>query len=356
MNPCGTFDRRYYEERTIVRTKTQWILLLLFIAILLVLPYLVDSFWLSTLNRTFIILIAVLGLNIVLGYCGQISLAQAAFMAVGAYACTILMQHSIPFLVAMPCAALICSVMGIIFGAPSLRVKGFYLVLSTLAAHFIIVFLILRPLDPITNGFNGLLTVRANIAGLVFNTDFKLYYLIFACAAIMLFFNANLARTKIGRAFVAIRDNDLAAEVMGINVFYYKLLAFAISAFYAGIAGSLFAVFQRTVHPDYFTLGDSIWYIAVVLVGGLGTMMGAILGTIFMQSLKVGLTISTPFLEANLPFLHGQTWAALLAISVGLVIVLFLIFEPRGLDHRWVMIKNWYRQWPFSSSLLSGRR
>jgi branched-chain amino acid transport system permease protein len=189
----------------------------------------------------------------------------------------------------------------------------------------------------------------ASIGGLVFRSEASQFYLIMIIAALCTFFAKNLARTKVGRAFVAIRDNDLAAEVMGVNLFYYKMLAFFIGCFFAGIAGALLAHWTGSLNTEQFSLTESILYIGMIIIGGLGTTIGPILGVIFIRVLQQLLTMEfAPFLEKSFTMLPAGFASGITPMLFGLVIVLFLILEPRGIAHRWALFKAAYRLWPFS--------
>jgi branched-chain amino acid transport system permease protein len=347
--PCGTYDESYAKDMAIVRTRLQWIILVVGLIFLLSLPLFLGGRWLNLLNLIGISLIAVHGLNILTGYCGQISLGQAAFMAVGAYTSGVLTAKlGFPFWVALPCAALSAGVVGLIFGLPSLRVKGFYLAMATLAAQFIIPALISHPLEGITNGVRSLVVPVPKLGQMAFTSPQSMFYIIIPIAVLMTFFAKNLVRTGVGRAFIAIRDNDLAAEVQGVNVFRYKLLAFFICSVYAGVAGCLWAHWMRAINPDHFTLMDSIWYVGMMIVGGMGSTAGAVFGVAFLRILdeltKVGVMWLSGIFVAWAAFLQ----AALGPIVYGLVIILFIVFEPRGLAHRWEIFKASYRLRPFA--------
>ncbi|MBP1707685.1 MAG: hydrophobic amino acid uptake transporter family, permease, partial [Chloroflexi bacterium] len=239
--PCGTRNYSYAEDMAIVRTKTQWVLLICFLILLFASPLYFGNYWLGIANLIGITIVAATGLNILVGYCGQLSIGHMGFMAVGAYTSAILSgKLGIPFLAAMVCAGLIAGAIGLIFGMPSVRVKGFYLAITSIAAQFIIIWVI-QHWTGLTGGFNGISVPYASIGGLVFDTEGKQFYLIMVIVVICIFLARNISRTRVGRAFIAIRDNDLAAEVMGVNLFYYTLLAFFIGCFLAGIAGSLLA-------------------------------------------------------------------------------------------------------------------
>jgi len=349
MRPCGTFDENYAEDMAIVRTRLQWILLILGLVLLLALPLFISGPIVNLINLIGITVIAVHGLNILTGYTGQINLGQSAFMAVGAYTSGLLSANlGVPFWITLPCAALSTGIVGLIFGLPSLRVKGFYLAMATLAAQFIIPTLIVNIRADITGGVHSLVVPSPKLGGFVLRSSQSMYYIIIPLTILMTFFAKNLARTGVGRAFVAIRDNDLAAEVAGVNVFRYKLLAFFICSVYAGVAGSLWAHWVRAINPDHFTLMHSIWFLGMLIVGGMGSTVGAIFGVVFLRVLEEGTKILGTNMIGLFPTLVGSVQAALTVSVYGLVIILFLIFEPRGLAHRWEMFKASYRLRPFA--------
>jgi branched-chain amino acid transport system permease protein len=348
--PCGIRNYNYAQDMAIFRTKTHWGMLVAFIVVLFVVPPLsFNHLWLNTVNTIGITLIATLGLNILVGYCGQLSIGHAGFIAVGAYTSAILTNRfEVPFVVALLVAGIVSGLIGIIFGLPSVRVKGFYLAITTIAAQYIIIWVINH--WGLTGGFEGISVPYASIGGLVFDTDVKQFYLVMIIVVIALFFAKNLTRTKVGRAFIAVRDNDLAAEVMGVNVNYYKLLAFFIGCFFAGIAGSLLAHTTYSLNAEQFSFTDSILYIGMIIIGGLGTTIGPILGVVLIRILqKVLLPIYlVPWLEKTFTGLPAGFATGIAPMVFGLIIVLFLILEPRGLAHRWALFKAAYRLWPFS--------
>jgi len=227
------------------------------------------------------------------------------------------------------------------------RVKGFYLAITTIAAQFIIIWVINH--WSITGGFGGMEVPYASIGGLTFKSETSQFYLIIAITALCILFAKNLSRSRIGRAFIAVRDNDLAAEVMGVNLFRYKLLAFFIGCFLAGIAGSLQAHWIGSISAEHFSLTESILYIGMIIIGGLGTTLGPILGVIFIRLIQQLLTVGlTPFLESTFSGLPAGFATGVTPMLFGLIIVLFLVLEPRGIAHRWKLFKSAYRLWPFS--------
>ncbi len=346
--PSGTRNYTYAQDMAILRTKTHWALLIGFLVLLLTSPLYLGHYWLGVANLIGITLIAATGLNLLIGYCGQLSIGHAGFIAVGAYTSAVLTNRfGLPFLAGLVCAGLIAGLVGLVFGLPSVRVKGFYLAITTIAAQFIIIWVINH--WSLTGGFVGIKVPYASIAGYEFRSETSQFYLIISIAALGTFFAKNLARTRVGRAFIAIRDNDLAAEVMGINLLYYKLLAFFIGCFLAGIAGSLLAHWIGFLNAEQFSLTESILYIGMIIIGGLGTTIGPIFGVVFIRLLQQVLAVEiVPFLESTFTMFPAGFATGVTPMLFGLVIVLFLILEPRGLAHRWALFKSAYRLWPFS--------
>lgn len=349
MRPSGIFDERYEDDIAIIRTKAHWVILLAALISLFILPFILSNHLLVTINYIGIVIIICQGLGILTGYTGQISLGQAAFVAVGAYTTAILsVSASFPFWCTIPISGLSAGIIGLIFGLPSLRVKGFYLAMATLAAQFIIPWLIIHVRPDITGGVFSLVVPVPTLWGIPLNTQFKMFFLIMFIAVLMTFFARNIVRSGIGRAFIAIRDNDLAAEVMGINLFHYKLLSFFICSFFAGVGGALWAYWMRAVGTDHFTPMDSVWYLGMIITGGMGSTSGVIFGVIYISILIELAKVIAPTLAVIFYRVGPGAELALQPIFIGLGILVFLIFEPRGLAHRWEMFKAYYRLWPFS--------
>jgi branched-chain amino acid transport system permease protein len=345
--PSGTRNYDYARDMAVLRTKTHWAFFIGFLVLVFTAPLYLRNDWLSVFNLIGITIIAVTGLNILIGYCGQLSIGHAGFMAVGAYTTAILTHRlGFPFLAGLICSGFSAGLIGIIFGLPSVRVKGFYLAITTIAAQFIIIWVINH--WSVTGGFVGMDVPRASIFGFVFKTEASQFYLIMVIVALCIFLAKNLARGRVGRAFIAVRDNDLAAEVMGINLLYYKLLAFFIGCFLAGIAGALYAHWAGFLNAENFTLTDSILYIGMVIIGGLGTTIGPIIGAVLIRLLQQLIIYISPFIENAIPSLSTGFTTGLGPMVFGLAIILFLILEPRGLAHRWTLFKAAYRLWPFS--------
>ncbi len=272
----GGFRTSYRADERIFDTVVPIVGVVALIVALAVTPRFATTYWLDVLNRIGIAIIGALGLNILVGYTGQISIGHAAFLAVGAYSTAILEANAgLPFYLALPLAAVITSGFGLVFGIPSLRLRGLYLAIATLAAHFITTYGIVH-WESLTKGVLGMMVPPATVFGLPLDSDARVFYLIFALVVPATFFAKNLFRTRVGRAFIAIRDRDVAAGVMGVSLYHYKLLAFVLSSFYAGLAGGLMAHHSRILFPDAFTLLVAIDYLAMIIIGGLGSILGAI--------------------------------------------------------------------------------
>ena len=347
--PCGVHFEKYRQDRAYLHTVPQRVCLAAFLLLMLGLPQLVSVRFVAMSTITMIMIVTVVGLQITSGYAGLSNLGQSAFMGMGAFVTASLARNfGMPFWLTSPAGGVGGALLGALFGIPALRIKGFYLALTTIAAQVIFPLIVLRFPDSWFGGSVGVRVEPARLGPLTFNTDTSLYYLILISTILMVYFAFNLVRTRVGRAFVAVRDNDIAAEIMGINLFVYKTLAFFIGAFYAGVAGGLWAYYIRYVGADQFTLYYSVWYVGMLIVGGMGSMLGAILGTIFIRGLQELVTYMGPMLLAVFPNMgSAQMVYASMNIVLGGTIILFLIFEPRGLAHRWNLLKTAYRIWPF---------
>lgn len=346
--PAGVHFETYAQDRALIRTKAQWIWFVLFAIAMVLLPLTGSGRVIGAVIVICITLVAVVGLQINTGYAGQINMGQSAFMGVGAYTCAVLsIKFSAPLWVTLPAAGLCAALFGAIFGLAALRIKGFYLALTTIAAQYIFVFAMVKLPKEWFGRAEGLRMEPATLGGYVFDTDARLYYLVLFVAVVMVAGAWGIVRSRTGRAFVAVRDNDNAAEVIGIDVFRYKTLAFFIGAFYAGIAGALWAYYVRYVQAEQFTLWLSVWYLGMLIVGGMGSILGAIIGTVVIRIFQEVITIAGPLVTDLLPQLGGQFVFASMNMLLGGMIVLFVIFEPRGLVHRWNIIKESYRIWPF---------
>lgn len=375
LRPAGDFDRSYQHDMAVVRKRWQYIALLGLVLALFTLPAYASDSTVSLVNRIGIFIIAVQGLNILTGYTGQISLGQAAFMTVGGYTTALLMsQLGWNYFLALPAAAITAGFVGLLFGLPSLRVKGFYLVMATLAAQFIIPWVTRNLWADTLNGAQGInvpvpviqfqATNAACALGFSFDADAgacvyrfatpsQFIYITLVILVLTTIVAHNISRSRFGRALISIRDNDLAAELLGINLFHYKLRAFFLASVYAGLAGSLLAHNLRHVNSETIGLFESILMLGMLIAGGLGTSVGPIFGVTFfilLEELAVWLTpIIIGLVESGLlPGDAAGVGAAMRPLIFGLALALFLVFEPRGLAYRWTLIKAAWRLRPFS--------
>jgi branched-chain amino acid transport system permease protein len=349
FHPCGNYRESYQEELSIFETDFGRLWMIVGLLLLFgVIPFISSPFLLYVLNTMGIYAISAVGLNLLIGYTGQISLGHGAFFGVGAYSAAILATKTgFPFIIAVPAAGLLTAGVGIIFGLPSARLKHLYLLIATLAGQFIIEYVLLQ-WESLTEGVNGIVVANTTLFGLDLGNDRTFYYVIFVCFAVLTWIAVNLVRTRYGRAFVAIRDNDRAAEGMGIPIFPYKLLSFAISSFYAGIAGALYAYYMISITPEPFNLWLSIEFIAMIIIGGLGNIPGSAFGTVFIVALNELLSHITEYLMNVGATGVAITLAPLREFVFGLAIVLFIIFEPKGLAEVWRIVRSSFRLWPFS--------
>jgi branched-chain amino acid transport system permease protein len=345
--PAGIFHEDYRSDERIFQTWFVRVWLIGFLLACVLFPLVASKYLISILIEAGIAVIACHGLNLLTGFTGQISLGQAAFMGVGAYACSILInQAGVPFIIALPAAGAITALVGMVFGIPSLRLRGLYLAMATIAAQFIIEFTI-RRWDKLTGGVAGLYVDPGTLGPLHFNNYIHLYYLTFVLAVAVTMATKNIVRSRSGRAFVAIRDRYLAAEVIGVNLFKYRLMSFAVSSFYAGLAGALLAQYLEVITHESFTILQSIDYLAMCIIGGLGHLLGGIFGVVFYFILERILELVTTSLNTAFPD-HVTWFVSIREIVFGLVIILFLIFEPDGLAARWRTIRAYWKLWPFS--------
>ena len=340
----GTFKQSYAADQALFDSRTQYAWLGALAVGLLLFPFAASEYWLYLACLVAINMASACGLNILTGYTGLVSLGQAAFMGLGAYTVAVLEQRwATPFAFNLLAAGAVATAGGVIVGIPSLRVKGLYLAIATIAASVIAHFLFANL--AVTGGTAGLTVPPARLGSLALDTSFKLYWLILPTTLLMLLGSANLFRTRIGRAFIAIRDRDISAEVLGIPLLRYKLLSFGLSSFYAGVAGGLWAYFFRVVTPESFPLIMSIFYLAAIIVGGMGTLLGSILGALFM-------TLVPELLKLLVGWLPASANATLVlspvrTIVFGALIVGFLIFEPHGLAEIWRRVRRVFHLWPF---------
>lgn len=343
----GHYKTSYRSDMKIFRTPYERLRVYILIALVLLAPVLVSNYVIGLLTLCAIASIGAIGLNILTGFTGQISIGVGAFLGVGGYTSAILTTTlGLSFWIALPVAGIMTAIIGSLFGIPSLRLKGLYLAIATLAAQVVILFVISR-WDSLTGGTAGMVLSRPSFGDFIFSSNTSYYYLTVIILMFTVLYTTNLIRTRTGRAFLAVRDRDVAAQIMGINLFRYKVLAFAISSFFVGIAGALLAHFTMIVSPELYSTDVSIEYLAMILVGGLGSVFGSILGAVFITLLPVFLDNIADIMNSIIPGFNSVI-QAFRQFVFGLVIIIFLIFEPGGLVHVWNNIKAYFRLWPFS--------
>jgi branched-chain amino acid transport system permease protein len=343
----GTFFSTYRADMALRRMPLEKARLALFAVAVLAFPWFASPYWLNLANQIAIATTGALGLNILVGYTGQISMGQGAFMAVGAYSAGIFTARmGIPFWLSIPLAALVTALVGLVFGLPSLRLKGLYLAIATLAAQQIVEWLVTH-WTGLTGGTEALVVPAPMLFGTRVNTDFRFYWIALAAAALTALFVANLFRSRVGRAFVAIRDQDIAASALGVDVFRYKLLAFATSSFFVGLAGALIAHYRTIVTWERFTIETSILYLAMIIIGGLGTISGSFFGAAFITLLPAVINTAGRALQGTAPAITAVL-PSIQQLTFGLVIILFLVLEPQGLAKLWRNVKDYFSVWPFS--------
>ena len=344
---CGDFKTTYAADMTIFDARSTRVAVFLFVCLLFTLPLYSSSYVLHVANRIGIAIIAAIGLNILTGFTGLISLGNAAFMAIGAFTSGYLgTRFGLPFYLCIPLAGFMSAILGMIVGIPSLRIKGLYLAMATLAAHFIVEFVVTK-WDSVTGGVSGISIPAPKLGNFVLDSDKRIFCLIYLVMIAAVFFSRNLFRSKPGKAFIAIRDQAISAEVMGVNLLKYKLMSFGISSFYVGTAGALTAYQAKIISPETFPISVAIDHLGMIIIGGMGSIIGSIFGAIFITILPEILRLVTTALAASYPDLV-TIFSSLKELVFGTLVIVFLIFEPAGMAARWQSIKNYWKLYPFS--------
>lgn len=357
--PSGVYHQTYAEDHAWWQTRFVWarmiaLFFILFVLIPIVMPALLPQYGLYVVSVSNLIgytILSAMGVQLLIGYAGQLTLGHAAFIAVGGYTSAIAMlKFGMPYPLTIILAAITAGLWSMLFGLPSARVKGYYLIMTTMAAQFITVdFLITQYVSQI--GGRGvafsLPPGTVTIGPVEIDNDLKVYYLMLVLVIGCTLFVGNLLRTRVGRAWIAIRDNDIAAEVLGVNVIRYKLLAYFVGGALGGIAGAFWITSIYAVSPEHFAWSWSLWIVGVILIGGVGSLYGTIYGSIFMVVIPELLRFAIIPLQPIFPQLFSR-FEFLKESVFGLSIVLFLLYEPKGLAYRWWQIKNYIHLWPFS--------
>jgi len=349
---CGVLKTTYEADMALYPLPiARWTVGVLAVLFFLVVPMTVHEYYLSLANLVWIAIIGALGLNILVGYTGQVSIGHGAFMSVGAYtAANLATRLGSPWPVNLLAGGLMAALVGAVVGIPSLRIKGLYLAIATLAGQLIIEWTI-NHVTFISGGVQASIEVaRPRVGPMVLSTQRDMYYFLLVFVGLAIVGTLNLMRSRIGRAFIAIRDHDIAAELIGINIFRYKLLAFAISSFYAGVTGVLYTYFLGIANYEQFQITVSIDYLAMIIIGGLGSVLGSIFGAIFVTLLPIGIRYAMEAFGGV--FFSPQTVLNLIPnlrlMLFGALIILFLVVEPDGLNRLWRNIRNYFRVWPFA--------
>lgn len=343
VRPAGDFKITYTQDMTLLDSAFNRVGFALLLLILVLAPVWMQKF-IFLLSTIGIFAIGACGLGLLTGFTGQISLGHAAFMAIGAYSSAIITRSlGLPFLLALPLAGLVSFLFGAVVALPSVRIKGLYLAIATLAFQFLTEYAIIH----IAGGV-GAISVRApSIGTFRLRTETQFYYLLLVVWVLSGVAAANIVKSRIGLAFMAVRDRDYAAQVLGINLLYYKVLAFGIAAFYAGIAGSLWAHYAKLITPEHFSIVQSIDYVAMVVMGGLTSVWGPHLGAALVILLSQGLKIITPAVIDLLPA-FGKIATPLREIVFGVILIVLLIWEPGGIAVLLKKLKKKLDLWPFA--------
>jgi branched-chain amino acid transport system permease protein len=346
----GVFKTDYRRDMAQYPTPTGRFGAVVVVVVLLALPALIPLQYLTWFSLVAIAVPAAIGLNLLTGFAGMISLGHAGFMAVGGYTTAIVSsRYGVPVLLAIPIGGVVAAAVGVVVGLPSRRVKGIYLAIATIAGQFIIEWVI-NHVDWISGGASSSTVVpRLAVGPVLVDSTLRRYYFVLVVAIVAFVLGLNIARGRIGRAFVAIRDNDIAADVIGVDIVRYKLVAFAVSSFFAGITGGVWAVYLGIANYEMFTLTVSIEYLAMVAIGGLGYILGSTLGAAFVVVLPLLVQdLLTRYGDA-LPVDDVAAFTSQLRLSLfGALIMLFMVAEPEGLHRMWRAVKNYFRHWPFS--------
>jgi branched-chain amino acid transport system permease protein len=297
------------------------------LAVLFMIPFLASPFQLDLANQVLFACIGALALTLLTGLAGQISLGTAGLLAAGAYSVGILVREvGAPFWITLPAAAIMGAVLGFIFGLPSLRLRGLYLAISTLGLHFVVVYLggEYEAREVLST---GVMIDSPSIGGWSLSSGIAWYFILLAFAALALIISVNLRRSRTGRAWIALREHDVVAGALGINVQHFKLLAFVLSATMTAVAGALFAYFRNFVSIDAFSLYLTVQYLAMIIIGGMGSIPGALLGAGFVILFPYAIEAVAAFMPAR----FGSMIFALNYAAFGVVMILFLLLEPAGL-------------------------
>lgn len=346
----GYFKTSYSADLAVVETRSRWVCLILLMVAAAIFPFIASAFLLDIANQIFLAFIGAIALMLLTGYAGLISLGHAGLIAAGAFTTAILFKEvHAPIYVTLPASGLVGALLGVIIGLPSLRLKGLYLALSTLALHFIVIYLGAE-YESSRSYATGVLIDSPSLGPLLIEDPRIWYFLLFIVDVLLIIFAINIVRTRTGRAWIAIRDRDVAAEALGIKLARAKLSAFVTCSVITSIAGCLFAYYRGFVSVEAFNLFMSIEYIAMIIIGGIGTILGAVFGTIFVVVLPYAIDWFVDFFQVPARF---TTYIfALKFAAFGLIMIIFLVLEPNGLVGIWKRIRDYFILWPFKYKAL----
>ena len=334
------FKTRYEQDQQLFKDGVEAFWYGLLLVLLLLAPFVVPEYYRAQLVFIFIWAIVGFGLMLLSGFTGQISMGHAAFLAIGAYAETILQARGIPFVVSAPAAVLLAAGAGVLIGLPALRLSGIYLAIATLSFGFIVEEVLAR-WESLTAGNSGLMVPALNLVGAPLQSVEAFYFLCLACVVAVGLAVRNLLRAPTGRAFIAIRDSEISAQSMGVNLARFKTLSFALSAGITGLAGALYAHQIRFISPEQFTLLLSIEFLMMVVIGGMGSLHGAVFGAVFMIVLPELIALAKDWLPQA-----AAEQTGLKGTVFGLIMIVFVLFEPMGLYGRWVKIRTYFSLFP----------
>lgn len=342
----------YFEDLQLFKDGLQIFWSAIFLLLLFALPFFVKTYYLTILNLMAVNVIVALGLNLLVGNTGQISLGHAGFVAIGAYTTVLLLKAGVPFIFALMASGGVTALFGILLGIPSLKLEGPYLAIATLAFGLAVTTVIGR-MD-FLGGRMGMNVPKIGLGWTGLKYDQSLYYLILIIAVLAVIATRNLLKSRIGRAFQAIRDSDIAASAIGINLTKYKLYSFGISALFAGVAGSLWALYLGFINPTLFNFILSINFLVIIVLGGLGSITGSVLGAIVLTYLNLQLedVVEIPVL-GDLLLRFSEVFMTATGISniswflTGFILILIVLFEPLGLYGLWLRTKIYWKRWPF---------
>ena len=332
--------RDYYQDIRLFRYRSTFFWYLALVIGSFLAPTVLDDYITSQLTFICMYSVATVGLMLLTGYTGQVSMGHAAFFGIGAFTSAILSSKGVPFVLALPSAGLLAGVVGIFIGLPALRLSGLYLAIATMGFGFIVEEILVR-WESLTRGNMGMMVDPPSIGPLIFESETSYYYLTLVVLILTILAARNILRSPTGRAMIAIRDSEVAAQAMGISMAKYKTMAFAISAFFTGVAGSLYAHKLTFINPESFTILVSIEFLAMIIIGGLGSLHGAVFGAAFIIFLPQLIIMTKDYMPK---YLADQT--GLEPVLYGLMIILFILFEPTGIYGRWRKTRFYFEMFP----------